>query len=152
MTGFAEAYNNVRQKEAADQIPCAFTLGVWARSWFITPQLTTKSRLSNGGRRAGDTRENELTEESYDSYRGKNTHEKIPIVDVIHSINLSGGTVSDHSGTEFGWRAYYYHVRDYNLERKHHKPNDPLCGKWWTRGQVDRGSRGVQDRSYGLSE
>ena len=36
-----------------------------------------------------------LTEQSHDDYRGNDTHETIPVVDVEHSINLLVCAVSD---------------------------------------------------------
>jgi len=46
--------------------------------------------------RKEDLRENELTEQSSGSYRGNDTYVEIPIVDVVHSVNLLARTVSDH--------------------------------------------------------
>ena len=88
-TEFAGTYNTVRQKEAAPQSSNNCRLAVGSRSRPITPQpATTALQLSNTEKQTGSTRENELTERSRDSYRGKDAHKPIPVVDVVHSINL----------------------------------------------------------------
>ena len=43
----------------------------------------------------GHKRENKLTKQSHVNNRGNDTYIKIPIIDVVHSINLSVPFVSD---------------------------------------------------------
>ena len=43
----------------------------------------------------GYERENELTEQSQDGYRGNDTHKGIFTVDVVHSVSLLACVISD---------------------------------------------------------
>ena len=87
LTGFTETCNIVRQKEAVAQFCTAVPMNTGSRSWRTIPQLSaTKSELSDAN--GGYKRENQLTEQGNDDYRGSNTHPIIPIVDMVHSMNL----------------------------------------------------------------
>jgi len=64
-------YNIAKQKAAAAQLCRACSSGVESRNCFIRPQeVAMKSRLSDEGRQTGK----KLTEQSYDGYRGNDTH------------------------------------------------------------------------------
>ena len=118
LTEFAGTYNTVIQKEAVDQLSSVCMLAAGLRSWPNTPQpAATKSRLSDKGKQTRDARENKFTEQGRDGYRGKNAHERIPIVDVVHSVNLSVRIISDgRSQRRISGREYNYHVRSHDLE------------------------------------
>jgi len=132
LTEFAWTYNIVIQKEVVDQLSTDCKLAAWFRSWPIIPQpAATKSQLSDKSQQTGDTRENKLTERSRDGYRGKDAHKRVPIVDVVHPINLSERVISDgRSRRRMFGRKYYYHVRNHNSELEQHEPDDLLGGRW----------------------
>jgi len=102
---FARTRNSVRQKQAKDQFcPAIWLAGVVrSRNWFVRPQpVAKKPRLSHDGRRAGHT--HELTKQSRDGYRGNDTHKRVLVIDVIHSINLLACIVSDpNQWRRLGW-------------------------------------------------
>ena len=118
LTEFAGTYNTVIQKEAVDQLSSVCMLAAGLRSWPNTPQpAATKSQLSDKGKQTGDTRENKFTEQGRDGYRGKDAHKRIPIVDVVHSVNLSVRIISDgRSQRRISGREYNYHVCNHDLE------------------------------------
>ena len=85
---FTGTYNSVRQKQAADHLSRASTPDgvVRSRSWLVSPHPTTmKPRLS---KRRVCGMEGKLTEQSHSSYRRDNAHNSLPIVDMVHPINL----------------------------------------------------------------
>ena len=55
-------------------------------------------------------------------------------------------------GVEFGWRKYYYYVRNHDLELEYHKPSNRI-GCWRSLEYLDPCCRGTgHDRSHRLVE
>ena len=81
-------YNSVRQKQAASHLSCAFWAEgvVRSRSWFVRAHpMTAKPGLSDKRR---CRREGKPTKQSDSSYRRNNAHKSVPIVDMVHSVDL----------------------------------------------------------------
>ena len=94
--------------------------------------------------------ENKLAEQSSSNYRGDDTDRNIPVVDVVHSINLLACTVSDHKWwcKIQGRGKYNYYVPNRGLELECHKPSDPLGGGLHVWGQLNRHSRRAAQNSW----
>jgi hypothetical protein len=98
-------------------------------------------------------REAKLTKQTCDGNRGNNTDKGIPIVDVVHSVNLWYTPSVTESGSVGVGERHHYYVRNHNLDLEYSPPNELHGGKWRTEGLLGRHSRRViQELSYHSNE
>ena len=108
---FSGTYNSVRQKQAAFHLSSDFRADgvVRSRSWFVRAHPMTRKPALSGERRR--KREGKLTKQSDSSYRRDDAHNSVPIVDVVHSVNLWSGVGESIDNERRGGVAPLLHQR-----------------------------------------